>query len=203
MKFFTALWVATLLVVPSWAQSFSIEPGETVEEFALRNGPANARIVHKVVETKGWGGPKKSIIVFYEYEVEENSGETGIQLEGFVFAPSGGSSYRRLEIDAYEPSSRGTEVTAVFFELINGQRKLVVMCASPFRNYDCGGTIYKTYIYNPPPPKGGDLQLDRRLTKIFEFEADLIFRDGRVTKARFKTAAEVRRMLKKLNNASK
>jgi hypothetical protein len=53
---------------------------ETAENFAKRNGRADAELVHKVIETEAWGN-QKTIFAFY-------SGSVSRQVDGYVFAPN-------------------------------------------------------------------------------------------------------------------
>jgi len=80
-----------LLVLFLWTPCSSAEEvrrfeNETLEDFAKRNGPPQAELTHRVIETEAWD-TQKTIIAFYLIRIKLNDGTPATQVDGYLFIP--------------------------------------------------------------------------------------------------------------------
>lgn len=182
-------------LLPLRASPLARGANETAEGFARRNGPPGAALVHRVVETRAWGGTSKAIIAFYEL-----AGNGERRIEGSIYVPERGSTYRKIAIGVFEPEGGDPEIEAVFFAGVGGDRdkKLVVLCSWPQIHHDYRGKLYGVFVYEPPRPgtTATKLKFEDAISKKLEGGCDCEWRDGRKTTARYRTAAAVKAALR-------
>jgi hypothetical protein len=187
-----ALAAALLLGASAHASTVARHAKETAQAFAARNGPPQAALVHKVVETRAWGGTAKAVIAFYAQPQSEG------RIEGWLYLPEGRNRYRKIAIDTFEPEGGEPEIEAVFFADAGGGRKLVVLCSWPQIHHDVRGKLYGVFVYQAPRPGSTATRLtfEEGISKKLESGCECEWRDGKKTAARYKTAAEVRAALR-------
>jgi hypothetical protein len=184
--------VALLLAAPVRASIVSRHANETAGSFAARNGPPQATLAHKVVETRAWGGRSKAIIAFYE-QAED-------RIEGWIYLPEGPGTYRKVAIDTFQAEGGEPEIESVFFADAGGQKKLVVLCSWPQIHHDLRGKLYGVFVYRAPRPgsTATRLEFEDGISRKLESGCECEWRDGKKTRARYKTAAEVRAALRRM-----
>ncbi len=191
-----------------WAQGLARGATESAKSFAEKNKPDHSEIVHHVIETKEWSKEKTAIIAFYERNKEIRVAEktkkpytfTAKEIVGYLFFPTKDGLYRKILIRTFDEDGGEPEIRSVFFETVSGIRKMFIICAWPQIHYDYEGTFYSVYVFDPPstPLDNDALQEDQKLMKLFALQCDCTYRDGRVEKAKFNTAAKVRTALRAL-----
>ncbi|MGH2665869.1 hypothetical protein [Flavobacterium sp.] len=171
---------------------------ETASDFADRILPNQSKIIGKVVETSLWDNKTKTIIVFYksktlnEFKKYNSFGQVFIEMEKNVF--------KSIYIDGSADSSLdGIFIESVFF--VNADKdtdkELAVMYSSPMMDgSEILGKSYWTYIYDNTNFNNPPIQLER--LKEFHSTFSDFERKNDVSKAKYKTAVDVKKKLKEL-----
>ncbi|MBV9240804.1 MAG: hypothetical protein JO314_02250 [Acidobacteria bacterium] len=171
--------------------------GESAEDFAKRNAPAQTAVSGKVVESP-WNG-KKTIFAFYETQPKDPNDTV---LEGFVFVPADADSYERIHMHTFGVDGGTPQIESVFFANADKDpaSELVVIVCWPQVHYDYSGNWYGTVILDDIPAGTHPTEL-KYLEKVSEKVSggcDCEFRDGRKPDKRFENAAQVKAGLKRL-----
>lgn len=203
MKLRVALFLlAFVMWTPfSYAQEVRRLKDETLEDFAKRNGPPQATLTHKIIETEAWG-KQKTVIAFYIVQIKVKDGTPATQVDGYLFMPKSTDTYERILIKNFEEEGDTPKVEAVFFANADKDKakELIVICSWLQRHYDVNGTLYRTFVFD-------DLRLGNNSTELSFLESiservsgdcDCEWRDGRKKTSRYKTARSVKAGLKKL-----
>jgi hypothetical protein len=176
---------------------------ESVESFAEKNGPAQAEIVHKVIETDKWNGKSKAIISCYEQEFEKGDQDYR-RISCYIFVPENDNTYRKILIDVFEPEGGDPEIESVFLAEAGKSKetKLVIICSWEQIHYDFHGKLYDTFVYEAPQPdtKTEKLKFEKSISKKLYGGCDCQWRNGTTTTARFKIADEVKAALRKIGD---
>ena len=182
----------------SYAEEVRRLENETLEDFAKRNGPPQAELTHKVIETEAWG-KQKTVMAFYIVEIKLKDGTPATQVGGYLFMPKSTDTYEKILIKNFE---EGGDVEAVFFANADKDKakELIVICSRLVRHYDVSGTLYSTFVFD-------DLRYGANPTKLSFLEGvservsgdcECEWRDGKRKTSKYKTAASVKAGLKKL-----
>jgi hypothetical protein len=185
----------------SYTQEVRRLENETLEDFAKRNGPPQAALTSKVIETEAWG-KQKTIIAFYIVQIKVKDGSPATQVDGYLFMPKSTDTYERILIKSFGEEGDTPKVEAVFFANADKDKakELIVICSWLQRHYDVNGTLYRTFVFD-------DLHLRNNPTELSSLESiservsgdcDCEWRDGRKKTSKYKTAASVKVGLKKL-----
>lgn len=194
-------------------------PGQTKEvrrlsneskvAFAKRIGPDSTEMDTNVIETTVWDSTKTVLIVFYYRTIKKATQEkTYVDhyeehfLIGYMYIPAENKDlYYPVLIDSIADEGGIAELSSVFFAHahFDGSKAIAVLVTYNQIHYDYDGTIYETLIYDAPsltsPPER--LNYLQQLSEKF-FGCDCGYRDGREEKAKYKTAGDVKKELKRL-----
>jgi hypothetical protein len=198
------LLVLTVLISPQVSgQLFQKNKTETIQEFVNRVKPNDsATITGDVIETTLWEKDKKIIICFFETEVKINDTDIEPCTEAYAFIPTNNNNYNRILIDDYLQEGANVQITSVFFANVDKdvKKELVIICNWPQRHYDVSGNLYQTFFYD-----NLDLNITNqkkiipitKFDKYFKIEFDGNS-EGKIVKAKYTTATQVRKKLKTL-----
>ncbi|MCW3118874.1 MAG: hypothetical protein JWM28_2956 [Chitinophagaceae bacterium] len=196
--------IATIfLITASFGQTVKRQNNETAEMFATRFNPDSTEIAHTVIETALLDPTEKIIIAFYRKTIyETRQMDTYVDhsdyevLIGTLFIPTGDNNYEKKLLDTIRPDGGDPEIIAVFFGNVDKDRnkELMILCKYDQQHYDYGGAFYSTFIYDY---SGNQVQYKKKLSEKFS-GCECSFRDGRRTKAKYKTAKEVKAALVKM-----
>ena len=115
MKLRIAFLLAFFMWTPfSYGQEGRRLKDETLEDFAKRNGPPQAKLTHRIIETEAWG-KQKTIIAFYVVQIKVKDGTPATQVDGYLFRPKSTDTYERILIKNFEEEGDTPKVEAVFF----------------------------------------------------------------------------------------
>lgn len=185
----------------SHAQEVRRLGNETLEDFAKRNGPPQAQLTHKVIETEAWG-KQKTVIAFYIVQIKLKDSTPATQVDGYLFMPKSTDTYEKILIKEFEEEGDTPKIEAVFFANADKDKakELIVICSWLQRHYDVGGTLYSTFVFDDlrpgaHPPK---LSFLEGVSERVSGDCDCEWRDGRKKKSKYKTTASVKAGLKQL-----
>lgn len=173
-------------------QSFKRQANETAEQFALKTKPDSLQVAHTVIETAIWGADKKVIIALFGYDAPDpNKGFNSVF--GYLYYPTSSDMYSVIALETIGEDGGLPEVISVFFANADGDKakELGILCKYVQRHHDYSGELYKGFIYDNPTPEKKALRYDEKLLTKFS-ECDCDFREGESTKARFKTAQDIK-----------
>ncbi|MNJ82864.1 hypothetical protein D3C87_02760 [compost metagenome] len=180
---------------------------KTVEDphkIAERFKSENAVIVHSVIQTSLWG-KENSVIVFYEsrYTEEGQYPHEYQYIDAYLLIPNEKNDYKKVLISRFEDDNVDTEIQSVFFANADSDsKKELIILSTCFHSleYLYDGTEYTTSVFDDfdtaKPPK--------KMTYLSKVSAQLdggfegFLEDNPDSKAQFKTAAEIKKELKKL-----
>jgi hypothetical protein len=182
---------------------------ESKVAFAQRIGPDSTEMDTNVIETKVLDSAKTVLIAFYYRTIKKATQEkTYVDhydlhfLIGYLYIPAENKDlYYPVLIDSIADEGGIAELSSVFFAHahFDGSKAIAVLVTYNQIHYDYDGTIYETLIYDAPslasPPQ--HLNYLQQLSEKF-FGCDCGYRDGRNEKAKYKTAGDVRKELKRL-----
>jgi hypothetical protein len=199
---FALFLLAFFLWTPfSYAEEVRRLENETLEDFAKRNGPPQAELTHKVIETEAWG-KQKTIMAFYIVEIKLKDGKPATQVEGYLFMPKSTDTYEKILINNFEEEGDTPKIEAVFFANADNDKakELIVICSWRQRHYDFSGTLYGTYIFDDLRPGTNPTKLSflEGVSERVSGDCDCSWRDGKMKTSKYKTAASVKAGLKKL-----
>ncbi len=202
----TLIFIAEFFITSlSFGQTLSRQYNETVEMFANRVKPSYTDIAHTVIETKQLDTNKNAIIAFYYQRITDAgqmlsyAGESYHEIIlGYLFLPKTNSNYEKILIDTIPEDGGETEIISIFFANADRDKnnEIIVLCKDEQRHYDENGYIYETYIYKYDKIKKSFKYLSKLSETFWGCECD--FRDGKIKRAKYKTAKEVKARLKKL-----
>lgn len=203
---YTLIFIAIIFTAHfSYGQTFSLQDNETAEMFANRIKPNYTDIAHKVIETKQLDRTKNAIIAFYNKRISEagrmrlydDNGHYDIIL-GYLLLPTTNRNYEKIFIDTIPPGGRDLEIISIFFANADKDtyKELIVLCKNEQRHYDFNGDIYETCIFKYDKDKKKFKYLNVLSETFWGCECEN--RDGKIEKAKYKTAKQVKVKLKKL-----
>lgn len=131
-----------------------------------------------------------------------SSGDSYNDGTGYAFLPVGANRYRRVVIGDVGHNGADPEIRSVFFANAdaNPGPELIVIAAWSSYHFDVSATFYETFVYARRPGPGGDgfVYLEEISRKV-SGTCDCDYADDRTDMtSRFKTAAEVRAVLRGL-----
>ncbi len=189
----------------SLGQSLIRLENETAQMFADRLKPDSAEIAHTAIETRELDATRSLIIAFYKktiYEVKQmktyvDSSHYEILL-GYMFVPAINRTYQKIFIDTILPDGGNPEIISIFFANADTDRnkELIVLCKYEQRHYDYSGDFYETHIFDYRKGPGKFQYLSKPSESFWGCECGN--RNGKMQKAKFKTANDVKARLKKL-----
>ena len=199
---FALFLLAFVLWAPfTYAQEVRRLEHETLEDFAKRNGPPQAKLTHKVIETAAWG-KQKAIMAFYLVHIELKDSTPATQVDGYLFIPKSTDTYEKILIRNFEEEGDTPKIEAVFFANADKDkaRELIVICSWLQRHYDVNGTLYGTFIFDDlrPGANPATLVFLEGVSERVSGDCDCEWRDGRKKTSKYKTAASVKAGLKRL-----
>jgi hypothetical protein len=203
MKLRLALFVLVFFLgTPlSRAQEVRRLENETLEDFAKRNGPPQAELTHKVIETEAWG-KQKAVIAFYIVQIKLPDNTPATQVDGYLFLPKSTDTYEKILIKNFEEEGATPQIEAVFFANADKDkaRELIVICSWLQRHYDVNGTLYGTFVFDDLRPGNNPTELSflESVSERVSGDCECEWRDGRKKTSKYKTAASVKAGLKKL-----
>lgn len=200
------IYITTILLLSatlSFGQVVERFDNETPEQFITRFQPENSISPENVIVTIWNTTPV--IIAFYDQTYTLDSNKTHREeyhrIIAVAFMQERTNSYRKILIDIIENEGGTPHIDTVFFANADKdiQKELILIVSWPVRHYDVNGTLYETFIYN-------DLPSNTQTTpKYLQYISEKLsggcncnWRDGTHKKAKFKTAADVKRGLKRL-----
>lgn len=196
---FTFLFIASFCMMNG--QNIKRLENETLQNFAERMKPIpNSEISGEILEVKSWNQHKNVIFVFYllTYDHKELV-ETF--LDGYIFVPIGNNAYRKIFIDRYSQEGADAEVLSVFFANADkdGNKELGIICSwNQSGHHGISGSLYQTYFYDEISGKQKSLKPITTFEKNFPIEFDGSNDSDEESVAKFKTAEQVKKQLKKL-----
>jgi len=193
----------TLLLVLSWsagATTLARTSGESVDAFLVRTAPRGTQPVQKPVVTNALGFSAPVLLVAYgETSTDSTVSSPNVQL--FLFVPKQSDVYERVLIDTYEPEGADPNIESIFFASTDKtlDKKLFVIISWEQNHAIVKGTLYQTFIY-ALTPKSADVnpQYLKSLSDKLSGGCDCWRSDEPASKAKYKTAAEVRAGLLKM-----
>ena len=177
------------------------QPGESADAFVRRIAPRGTGVAHKPIETSVWQYSAPVIVAFYEQQPAPDDNTASTKIDGFVFIPVVGAKYEKVEIDSFEPEGGNPHVETVFFASTDKtqDKKLIVIVSREQNHADVKGNLYDTFVYRSPgAPLPKKLTYLKAISEKLSGGCDCRRTDGPSTKAKFKTAADVKAELKKL-----
>ncbi|NCI49551.1 hypothetical protein GWC95_06435 [Sediminibacterium roseum] len=179
------------------AQPFTRYKGEREEAFVKRIARQD-KLPYHVIETKEWDS-SRNVVIYFEKLV---SAESEI-VNGYILVPHNDNGYERVLIDTFYEDGGPVFIDTVFFANADpdAQKEIIVMTRNTVQHNGARvwGEFYATHIYDVPdllhPPKR--LLFLKGPSKKLEsgFEGTI---GNKRSKAKYKTAAEVRIALKKM-----
>ena len=204
MRVWALFLIFSFWYCPAWAEPFAKTSGESSAAFASRNIPNNGSLAHPAIETSVWQLAAPAIIAFYAHPPAADD-ITGATISAFVFAPISTTGYEKILIDNYGPEGGDPKIETVFFMSTDKteDKKLIVIVSWEQNHATLKGTYYQTFIYSFPK----NTPYPRRLPYLKALSDQLSggcdcrrpFEEGPSTKAKYKTAADIKKALKKLN----
>lgn len=204
---FCFLMVLIFASVTAYGQIFHRLEKETAEEFALRLKPDSLELAHKVIETASWGSKGRIIIAFYNKPMVHIFSDPVDTIKrqyitGVLYIATVNNRYQKAIIDTLNEYDN---VESVFFA--NADRdsdlELVILFSTEpdINTCKCSGTYYDTRIYDKPNfnIKVEKLKYLERISVDVSGGFEGVARwDKEEQKARFKTATEIKKELRRL-----
>ena len=196
---FTTFFITLVCTIKS--QNFKRLNNETAQSFAERMKPiSNSEISGEVLEVKNWNEHKNLIFVFYLLRYNRKDWEE-TYLDGYIFVPVGNNLYRKIFIDRYAQEGADAEVESVFFANTDkdGQKELGILCSwNQSMHYGISGRLYQPYFYDGISAKQKSLKPITTFEKIFPMEFDGSNDEDKESVAKYKTADQIKKQLRKL-----
>lgn len=174
--------------------------GEQASVLLTRIGAAKSSLAHPPIETRVWGAADPAVLGFY-VTPKENDGEINHEIDGIVLEPLGGGKYDKIIIDHFGVEGGDPKIETVFFAAVgtNPTKRLFIIVSWPVQHANVNGTLYATYIYEPPEKSGAKkLFYLESLSNKLSGGCDCVRTDEPSTKAVFKNAAAIRAALAKM-----
>lgn len=182
------------------ATTLERKPDETVDAFLTRTAPRDMQPIQKPVETNSLGFSTPVLLAAYGPTSDASSvPPPDVQL--FLFVSKQAGLYERVLIDTYEQEGADPVIASIFFSSTDktADKKLFVIVSWDQNHAILKGTLYQTYIY-ALAPKSSEVhpQYLKSLSDKLSGGCDCWRPDEPATKAKYKTAAEVRAGLLKI-----
>lgn len=195
-------WFLCFIVLCASVQAAPVERGHGEQASALlaRIGPAKSSLAHPPIETKVWDVADPAVLGFY-VTAKEIDGEINHEIDGIVLSPLGGGKYEKITIDHYGVEGGDPKIETVFFSAVgtNPAKRLFIIVSWPVQHAGVSGTLYSTYVYEPPEKNGAKkLVYLEKLSDKLSGGCDCVRTDEPSTKAVFKNAAAIRAALAKM-----
>lgn len=180
------------------------QPGEAAADFAARVRPADLALTQEVgvIETAALDPTRPPVLVACYRRAVSDTEAMGAFPEDqelrvvVLWQPIGSDRYERRLVDTLSPEGAAPEL--VDFFLVNADqdpaRELAVLVRYNQRHYDMDGLLYETHIYDYA---AGVVRRIDALSARFS-GCDCAWRDGKTRRARYKTAAAVRKGLRRM-----
>ena len=183
-------------------------PGEPVLQFAVRARPLYTEfpqeMTSKIIETKEWTPGEASIVAFYtqKYYVEEDGGlpKYNFRTLAYMFIPNGKDTYKRVFIDTFSVDGKQVNIAGAFFANADSDqvKELVIMATCTQKDAQSTGMLYINRVYD-----NVTRLLPVRLKRLDDMTAKIEggldgVRDGKPSKAKYKTEKEVTEALRKM-----
>lgn len=176
-------------------------PGESLEDFVERKGPLDATLETMKVGDGTWGSAG-AVVAFYRLGSDaEHQGSELEHVTAYVFVPKNNSrsQFNRGVVGTCGWEGGPPTVNAAFFAPVGPlhQTKLLVICAWDVRHYDVSGTLYATYVYDPPArDASGGLVVKAGESKALSGGCNCAWRSGRTRNAKYTNERAVRAALR-------
>ena len=197
---YTFLFIAFFCIVKS--QNYKQTENLTKQSVAELFKPKNASIVHQIIETDIWE-MKNVILVFYESRYLDEDQRERQYIEGNLLIPNQKNQYKKVLISKFEDDNVDTEINSIFFANADKdkEKELIILTKNQHRlQYLYDGTEYSTFVFDNfkkvKTPKEMTLLADISNELFGGFDGFL--EDNPNSKAKFKTAEQVKKQLKKL-----
>ena len=194
-----SLLLSLVLSLNAGAAALERRSGESVDVFLVRTAPQGMQPVQRPVVTNALGFPAPVLLVAYgDASTDGSVSSSNVQL--FLFVPGQSDSYERVLIDTYEPEGADPHIESLFFAGIDktSDKKLFVIVSWEQNHATVKGALYQTFIYALTPKSAGvHPQYLKSLSDKLSGGCDCRRADGPASKAKYKTAAEVKAGLPK------
>lgn len=178
----------------------TIDPQKIANQFKQED----AVIVHSVIQTSLWG-KENCIIVFYESRFvndDEYKHESQF-VDACLLIPNTRNEYQKVVISRFEDDNVDSEIQSVFFANADSdpEKELIILSTCSHRlQYLYDGTEYSTSVFDNfdssnPPKKMIYLS---KISALLDGGFEGFLEENPNSKARFKTASEIKRELKRL-----
>lgn len=204
MRFFLHIILLLLITDFSFGQRVERTYNESAEQFVSHYMPEHSKLAFDVLETK-WNA-KLVIIAFFEQDYklslqDDPSQQNYHHVVGKIFFKTGNNDYTKFIIDTIENEGGKPKIETVFFaNADNGKNKeLIVLVSWPQVHADVTGTLYGTYVFDDFKIDGKKkLRYLKKISVKLSDGCDCEYKDGKNTKAKFKSEADIRSELRKL-----
>lgn len=178
--------------------------GETAEQFAERFKPQNAKLTHGVIEMKWNDIPiiialyKQSYKLPLKQDLEQQS---YFRIVGTVFMHKDKNTFIKTGFGVIDTEGGEPNIETVFFANADTDKtkELVVIASWQQQHFDVDGTLYGTFVYDYDlSNRRNDWKLLEKISKKLDGGCECSWSDGSSKKAKFKTAAQVKRELIRL-----
>lgn len=164
--------------------------------------PKNAVIVHQIIETNIWE-MKNVVIVFYESKYLDNDKRERQYIEGYLLIPNQKNQYKKVLISKFVDDNVDTEINSVFFANADNdkEKELIVLTKNQHRlQYLYDGTEYSTFVFDDFKKEKvpTEMKLLGEISNELFAGFDGFLDDNPNSKAKYKTAEEIKNRLKKL-----
>ena len=203
-NYFKALFLLLFCASFSYGQVVDRLENETALHFAERNKPGGATLTHKVLETKWNEVPV--IISFYDQiytlpKEKDPDQQSYHKIVGAVFLLKSKNTYHKTTLGPIDTEGGDPFIESVFFANADSDKakELLVIASWPQVHYEVSGTLYGTFVFNYEFIRDTtEWNFLQGISEKLSGGCECQWSDGSSKKAKFKTATEVKKELKRL-----
>jgi hypothetical protein len=203
-NYFKALFLLLFCGTFSYGQVVERLENETALQFAERNKPGDATLTHKVLETKWNEVPV--IILFYDQiytlpKEKDPDQQSYHKIVGAVFLLKFKNTYVKTTLGPIDTEGGDPFIESVFFANADTDKvkELLVIASWPQVHYEVSGTLYGTFVFNYEFSSATtEWNFLQGISEKLSGGCECQWSDGSSKKAKFKTAFQVKKELKRL-----
>ena len=188
----------------SYGQVVKKGDNESVDQFVNHFRPGNSKPATNVLETN-WNN-KPVLITFFDQEFKlsleaDPSQQNYHQLIGLIFFKTGNDNYIKYLIDTIRSEGGDPKIENILFANADKGRnkELIILVSWPQVHSDVSGILYGTYVYDDWKIEGKNkLRFLKKISSKLSGGCDCEYKDGNITKAKFKNKASILLELKKI-----
>jgi hypothetical protein len=193
-----------LLTTFSFGQVVDRRSDETPERFVSRFKPENSVITHHVIQTS-WN-LKPSIIAFFDqtYKVstqKDADPQDYHRIIAVIFIKNKNQQYNKIIIDTIDTEGGSPKIESVFFANADkdANKELIIISSWKQLHHDVDGMLFGTLVYDDVSTKNKiHLSLLKNLSNRLSGGCECDWSNGTHKTAKFKTASEINKELKRL-----